>query len=197
MNIDTTQAREAILGRLREARRPWSPLPEVKRYAVPGDPVQNFERKLQEADGRLQRCASRREALAWLSGQIARNGKVVFSAVDDFPGTIALNELSDPHAANVVDVCVADGVMGVGETGSVWVTDESLGLTAAALFCTDLYLLLDSRMIVDGIAEAYSRIDLRGHRYGAFFTGPSATADIEAVHITGAQGEISLTVLLY
>ena len=87
--------------------------------------------------------------------------------------------------------------MGVGETGSVWVTDESLGGAACALFSTDLYLLLDSRKVVDGIHTAYSQLDIRKAAYGSFFTGPSATADIEAVHITGAQGEISLTVLLY
>lgn len=34
-------------------------------------------------------------------------------------------------------------------------------------------------------------------QYGSFFTGPSATADIEAVHITGAQGPLAMTVLLY
>ena len=45
--------------------------------------------------------------------------------------------------------------------------------------------------------DAYNFIDLKNNQYGSFFTGPSATADIEAIHITGAQGEISLTVFLY
>jgi len=60
-----------------------------------------------------------------------------------------------------------------------------------------LFIFLDSSKIVHGLHEAYASLNLREHQYGSFYTGPSATADIEAVHVTGAQGPLSLTVLLY
>lgn len=194
----TTTSREAILAKIRAARPAEAVAhPKVSAYPVGGDAVENFCAALHGLDGNAMLFSSRDEALDWLKGTIDTGSKVVFSAVDDCPGSITAGQLSDPHAANVVDVCIAEGVLGVGETGSVWVTDGALKVPAAALFSTDLYLLLDTRKIVDGIHEAYRRIDLRANSYGAFYSGPSATADIEAVHVTGAQGEITLTVLLY
>lgn len=191
-----SSSREEILARIRAGKPAPVPHPGVKLYSVPGDPVDNFVEKLKAADGDAVFFESRADAIAWLVEKI--NGeKVIFSAVDDMTGNLPLEKIADPHAANIIDVCVADGVLGVGETGSVWVDNETLKVAAAALFSTDLYLLLDRREIVDGLHEAYRRVNLGSRQYGAFYTGPSATADIEAVHVTGAQGEISLTVLLY
>ena len=68
---------------------------------------------------------------------------------------------------------------------------------ANGLFAINLYLLLDHNKIVDGLQDAYAMMDLSQVQYSSLFSGPSATADIEAVHITGAQGPVSLTVLLY
>lgn len=190
-------SREAILSRVRAAKIGSTEHPAVKKYSFPGDATDNFENMVEKFDGRVQRFDSRKDAISYLEDIIDQNRLTVFSSAEGYEGNIRLNDISDPHLANVVNVCVTEGILGVGETGSVWVTDESLGLTAAALFSTDLYILLDAKKIVDGIHQAYDHIDLRAHRYGAFYSGPSATADIEAVHITGAQGEISLTVLLY
>lgn len=185
--------RETILNKLRQSGRKPVERPNFDFPKVEGDPVENFTSKLASFDGTTMLFDSRKDAIAWFEGEIDREKQQVYSSVAEVESIT----FSDPHAANVVDVCLAEGELGVGETGSVWVTDKSLGLTAAALFATDLYLLLDSRKIVDGIHTAYSRLDLAATRYGAFYTGPSATADIEAVHITGAQAFTSLTVLLY
>ena len=164
-------------------------LPDVPLYETGGDKVANFIAKLESFDGKAVMVKSREAALRWLDNNIEREGKCVYSAVAGFEGNFEVTDATDPHSAKAV-------VSG-GGTGMVWVTEESLGLTACALFSTDLYLLLDSSAICSGIHQAYEIIDLTSIRYGSFFTGPSATADIEAVHITGAQGEISLTVILY
>lgn len=190
-------SRDIILGRVRRSLPCPVGHPEVPIYTVDGDPIENFKAHLESFDGKLVSFASRDEAMGWLRVHIDTEGKKVYSSVSDFRGNVSDAEVADPHAAHIVDICVANGLLGVGETGSVYVTDESLGLAACALFSTDLYLLLDREKIVDGIHTAYRQIDLTANRYGAFFTGPSATADIEAVRVTGAQGEISLTVLLY
>ncbi|MCM1310605.1 MAG: lactate utilization protein [Bacteroides sp.] len=185
--------RNEILNKLRTSGRELIARPQIHFPKVAGDAIKNFAAKLTAFDGRAILFPSREDAIAWFEGTIDRNRHKIYSSV---PGVESLS-FTDPHAANVVDVCLTEGLLGVGETGSVWVTDKSLGLTAAALFCTDLYLLLDSTKIVDGIHTAYRTINPAATPYGSFFTGPSATADIEAIHISGAQAYTSLTVLLY
>ncbi len=189
-------ARENILNRIKTGHPEAVELPDIPMYGIPGDVVENFIRHLESFDGQCKRFASRSDVLTWLRDNIDTADNTVYSSVDGFKGNFTVAADTDPHSTHVVDICVGDGVIGVGETGSVWVTEESLGLTACALFSTDLYLLLDAKNIYPGMHQAYESLDLGGIRYGAFFTGPSATADIEAVRVTGAQGEISLTVLL-
>lgn len=190
-------SKSEILSRIRQSRPTPVPLPDVPMYDIAGDPVNNFIEKLESFDGKALQFPDRDSALRWLDANIDRKGKVVFSSLPDWQGNLPLSQVADPHAAHVIDTCVAQGLMGVGEMGSVWVTDESLGKGACALMATDLYLLLHRDTILPGMHQAYAALDLRAHPYGSFFTGPSATADIEAVRVTGAQGPVTLTVLLH
>lgn len=185
------------MARLNEIHHKDISHPVVKHYQWPGSALENFKNKLVGFDGAFQDFESREQAISWLEQNIDHSDKKVYSAISEFEGNVKPSEVTDPHHANIVDICVADGCYGVGESGSVWVTDKSLGEPACALFSTDLYLLLPKEKIVSSLQEAYEVINLGSTPYGSFYTGPSATADIEAVHITGAQGEISLTVLLY
>ena len=58
-----------------------------------------------------------------------------------------------------------------------------------------LVVLLDPNEIVDDMQEAYARVRLDRTAYGCFMMGPSATGDIEATLVHGAQGVRSLNVL--
>lgn len=189
-------SRDAIFSRIRAGKPKSYDAPEVPQYKWPGDPVENFQKQLKAFDGNSFVFNSRGEALDWLKNNLPE-GKEICSAVADFKGSSTPDDYPDPHKCTNIDICVAEGLLGIGEMGSVLVTDKSLGKPACALLCTDLYLLLDKSKIVDGVHTAYHKIDLGDAAYASFFSGPSATADIEAIHITGAQAEISLTVLLY
>ena len=197
MAIDTTSSRDLILDKIKNGKQHLLKLPNVPMFAYTGDLLEGFTQRLNGFDGKAIDFQNRAEAIDWLNKNIDKSNKCVFSNLTDYDGTIHLNGLKDPHAAHIIDICLAEGVLGVAETGSVWVTNARLGLAAAALLSTDLYLLLDKKTLVGGLHEAYHTLNIRDTQYGAFYTGPSATADIEAIHITGAQGEISLTVLLY
>lgn len=189
-------SKDKILSRIREGKPASVERPDIPIYTWPGDPVDNFKSKLQGFDGKALEFGSRGEAVEWLKNNIDTSRKI-YSAIAEYQGNVTDSDVADPHNAHNVDICVGEGLLGVGETGSIWVTNVSLGLAACALLSTDLYLLLDKTKILGSLQDAYENIDLRSTSYGSFFTGPSATADIEAVHITGAQGEISLTALLY
>lgn len=191
--------RAIIISHIRAGLPAPEPHPDVPVYRWPGDPVDNFISKLEAFDGSAERFATRRDALTWLAKQSDMDDavKIIYSSADGVGSNISEESIADPHNAHVIDTCVTESRLGVGETGSVWVTDESLRHAACALLSRHLYVLLDSTRIVGGLHEAYAALHLADHAYGSFYTGPSATADIEAVHITGAQGEISLTVILY
>lgn len=168
-------------------------------YPCAGDHVEAFIRHLLSFDGRAVKFATREDAVKWLSAQPDMNPSehIIYSSTDAVEGNFSEDRLVDMHNAHLIETCVTEGEMGVGEMGSIWVTDKSLRHAACALLSRRLYILLDSANIIGGLHEAYSRIKLRENQYGSFYTGPSATADIEAVHITGAQGPLSLTALIY
>lgn len=172
-------------------------LPDIPKFEIPGDMIQNFVSHLKGFDGTPLLFGNRQEAVSWLSEKLNGQNRKVVSVIEDFKGNLKLSDFGSEAAMHIVDVFVGEADLGVGETGSLLVTTAGLGSPAAALFSTDLYLLIDRAKIVDGIQTAYELTDMEANRYTAFFTGPSATADIEAVHITGAQGEISLTALIY
>lgn len=175
------------------------PLPDVPMYPWPGDPLAGFISHLEGFDGKAVKFATRAEALRWLATQpeMAPSQNAVYSTLDDVTGNFGEKDLTDLRNAEKINTCVTEAEMGVGEMGSVWVTDRTLRHPACALMSRHLFVLLDASKIVGGLHQAYARLILRNQQYGSFFTGPSATADIEAVHITGAQGPLSMTVLLY
>ncbi len=196
MNEDS---RNEILARVRAGLPQSYELPEVPMYPFAGDKVAEFLDHLLAFDGRAVKFTTRDNAIAWLSAQpdMDKSNRVIYSSAAGVEGNFGEERLADMHNAHEIETCVTEGEMGVGEMGSIWVTDSSLRHAACALLSRRLYILLDSRNIVGGLHEAYSKIKLRENQYGSFYTGPSATADIEAVHITGAQGPLSLTALVY
>lgn len=188
-----------ILARIRSGKPALIPLPDVPAYGWPGDPLENFVGKLLSFDGKAVKFKTRADALAWLAGQPEMDSSkmAIYSSAEGVTGNVSEDDVADLHNAHKIDTCVSESSMGVGEMGSVWVTDESLRHAACALLSRRLFMFLDAKKIVGGLHEAYASMKLADHQYGSFYTGPSATADIEAVHITGAQGPLSLTVMIY
>lgn len=188
-----------ILDRIRAGKPELCPLPDVPMYGYPGNPLDDFVEHLLSFDGKAIKFKTREDAVSWLKTQPEMDSTkmTIYSATDGVEGNVSEDELTDLHNAHNIETCVAESSMGVGEMGSVWVTDESLKHAACALLSRRLFIFLDSKKIIAGLHDAYASLRLADHQYGSFYTGPSATADIEAVHITGAQGPLSLTVMVY
>lgn len=197
--MDQQDIKNEILSRIRAGKPALHPLPDVPMYHCTGDPVGNFISRLLSFDGRAMKFRTQQDAIGWLRTVPEMNLEriAVYSTADGVDGNITEEDIADLHNAHRIETCVTESDLGVGEMGSVWVTDESLGHAACALFARHLFVFLDSSRIIGGLHQAYASLNLGEHQYGSFYTGPSATADIEAVHITGAQGPLSLTVLLY
>jgi hypothetical protein len=82
----------------------------------------------------------------------------------------------------------------VAESGAVWLTQEDLMVSALGFLSQHLIVLLDPEQIVADMHDAYARVRLDQTAYGCFMMGPSATGDIEATMVHGAQGVRSLNV---
>lgn len=192
-------SRQKILARIRIGKPESRPLPEIPHYSWPGNAVENFISHLLNFDGKAIKFRTRSDAVAWLDKQeetdVSRHA--IYSTAAGVKGNMDENELADLRNGGKIEACITEGELGVGEMGSIWVTDKSLGKPACALLSRQLFIFLDSAHIINGLHEAYASLELGDNQYGAFYAGPSATADIEAVRITGAQGPIAMTVLLY
>ena len=128
---------------------------------------------------------------------LLEGSRLVCSAVPEIVGERELATVVDPRTLADVDHAVVRAAFGVAETGSVLLTDTDLKVNALAYLAQHLIVLLDPAEIVVNLHQAYARAEFHEHRYAAFHSGPSATADIEGVLILGAQGVRSLSVLLF
>ena len=191
-------SRDTILAAVRRNE----PKKKVQLPAIPvfagydADRIPKFQSNLERMGGRSFALAGPAEVEAKITS-LFPEAKVICSAVAEIQGTRKATSPSDPRELQDVDVGIVRGQFGVAETGSVWLTDSDLVLSALGFLPQHLVVLLDTNELVGNMHDAYARIDLGNTPYGCFMTGPSATADIEGVLIHGAQGVRSLTVLLF
>jgi L-lactate dehydrogenase complex protein LldG len=177
------------------------------RASIPRDPVEHpqipvfrradtnlkatFEKHLQEAGGVAHDIGNPTEAQARLAS-LHPTANVICSAVPEIPGTRRAEDIRDPHELADVDVGVVRARFGVAESGAVWLTQEDLIVDSLGFLSQHLVVLLDPNELVADMHEAYARVRLDQTAYGCFMMGPSATGDIEATLVHGAQGVRSL-----
>ena len=102
----------------------------------------------------------------------------------------------DPHALASLDVLVCESSLGVAENGAVWVATSDTAFRAALFLAARVVIVVGEEALVDDLHQAYERIDVRSHTFGAFVAGPSKTADIEQSLVIGAHGPKELTLVL-
>ncbi|WP_028295987.1 LutC/YkgG family protein [Olivibacter sitiensis] len=167
--------------------------PRLPSFEVAGkDLKRTFEESLSKAGGKLFDIANKEEALQ-LFAELYPDAKVVCSATAEWTGNKSLEEVSAPGELENVDVAVIRARFGVAETGMVWLTEHELIVNSLAFLAQHLVILLDPDEISENMHTAYRRVDLQRADYGVFVMGPSATADVGAVLVRGAQGPRSLS----
>jgi L-lactate dehydrogenase complex protein LldG len=188
-------SREVILGAIRsklpnqQVEHPG--IPVFQRIDSPLKP--EFEQHLQQAGGIAHDVRTVAEVEATLM-TLHPGAKVVCSAVPEIAGTRRVEKVHDPHELADVDVGVVRAQFGIAETGAIWLTQEDLVVNALAVLSQHLIVLLDPEQIVPDMHEAYRRVRLDETAFGCFMMGPSATADVEATLVHGAQGARSLNI---
>lgn len=190
-------SRDAILSAIR-ANLPTldRTLPHVPPFdaAAPASLLALFKESLLNMGGDFVDVSSGEDPLQPIRARLAA-AKVVCSATPEVTGNRELSSIRAPRDLADVDIGVVRAAFGVAETGSVCLTEHSLGVNSLGYLPQHLIVLLDPADIVINLHHAYRRPEfLKGH-YAVFHTGPSATADIEGVLIHGAQGVRTLTVV--
>lgn len=172
------------------------PLPPIPAFPKSERPLlDEFREKLVVGAGTWHDVAGSEEAQKLLHA-LHPDARVVCSATPEIKGNKDPGAILNPHDLNDVDIGVIRARFGVSETGMVWMTGEDMGSIALGFLSQHLVILLDPSELVSDMYEAYARVQLECHRYGCFMLGPSATADIGAYMVHGAQGARSLAVFL-
>jgi L-lactate dehydrogenase complex protein LldG len=188
--------RDEILAKVRASMPPPLPLPDLPVFAAEGgSKLDRFRTALERMGGKVAEAPADNDLDA-LVRKLFPDAKVVCSATKEVAGNRTLGVVKAPTELADVDVGIVRAAFGVAETGSVWLTEEELGVNALAFLSQHLVVLLDPDRIVGNMHDAYRDRNRFDAAYGVFMTGPSATADIEGVLIHGAQGIRSLTAVL-
>ncbi|MBY0488847.1 MAG: LUD domain-containing protein [Gemmatimonadaceae bacterium] len=88
------------------------------------------------------------------------------------------------------------GVVGVAESGAVWVVPRTADDRQQLFLAEHVTLVVSRASLVDTLHDAYAAIDIAAAPFGCFVAGPSKTADIEQTLVIGAHGPLGLTVEL-
>lgn len=170
------------------------PYPKINIASQNQQPLQEeFEKNLLVGAGTFHSLKNLEEA-EQLIKQLHPEAKVICSATSEIKGNKDLTKVEDPHDLADVDVGIIRAEFGVAENGMVWITEKDLKINALGFLSQHLIILLKPDQLVRNMHEAYKRIDLNSTNYGCFMYGPSATGDIAAVMVRGAQGARSLAV---
>jgi L-lactate dehydrogenase complex protein LldG len=193
-------SREEILRALRRVKPADVPLPEVGRGATRyPDPVKQYLEALAVVGGsgvRVLDAAQLRGEVRALAERLGAR-RVVSRVPEASEGNSRLEELSDPHQMEGIDLAIVRGAFAVAENGAVWVSTAGLGRNRGVFVVTQhLALVVHTLDIVHDMHEAYERVSFEGAGFGLFIAGPSKTADIEQSLVIGAHGARSCTVFL-
>lgn len=106
------------------------------------------------------------------------------------------DNLQSPHQLANIDLAIIQGDIGVAENACIWIP-QLVKYKALYFIAEEIVIILDKKMIVDNMHQAYEKISFPEKGFGIFISGPSKTADIEQSLVVGAHGPKGLTVLLY
>lgn len=122
----------------------------------------------------------------------------------DFPQSLlpegfeiaADNNLS-PAELDRFDAAVTLGALAIAETGTVILEGVSGQGRRATTLVPDVHVcVLNAENVVTNVPEAFAKLDSAATLPLTFFSGPSATADIEMTRIKGVHGPRYLHILL-
>ena len=110
---------------------------------------------------------------------------------------VSTDDNLSPAELDRFDAAVTLGALAIAETGTIVLEGVSGQRRRATALVPDVHVcVLNASDIVTTVPEAFARLDSAATLPLTFFSGPSATADIEMTRIKGVHGPRHLHILL-
>jgi L-lactate dehydrogenase complex protein LldG len=210
----TSESRSAILARIRSAnkgsqdaerQREWASLPRdyrIQGSLNPADRLKLFDERIRHYNGTpFYSSGDIRTDVAKI---LTDRGKQTLIVPPDLPGAwlpegfhfirdenLSKDQLN--HADGVVTACT----LGIALTGTVVLESSATQGRRAITLIPDYHLcVLRKDDVVELVPEAIRRLESIKNRPLTFFSGPSATVDIEMTRVRGVHGPRTLDILL-
>ncbi|SCK07107.1 LUD domain-containing protein [Vogesella sp. LIG4] len=184
-------SREQILAKLRQNRPQGPALPDI--HAVPfiryDDKLAAFAGLIRNLGGEAITLAAGQSVLDAVQQRWPQHGRLADLT------TATPEQVASPHDWQDVDVAIIPGQLAVAENAAVWVSNAGNDWRSIYFLTQKLVLVVPRDAIVDTMRDAYSRIDIAEHGFGAFISGSSRTADIEQSLVMGAHGAMAALVI--
>lgn len=190
--------RDAILKAVQKNKPRLIPLPEINldAFEEPIDLLETFKEKAALVGGRIIALDAIKNIDSEIQKLYPNASKIISCIKESNLGTISISEKTNPHELEAVDLAIINGEFGVAENGAVWISEDNFSIRVLPFISNDLVIILNKEKLCSNLHEAYKLISERNRTFGLFISGPSKTADIEQCLVIGAQGAMSLTIIL-
>lgn len=190
--------REAILKSVKANKPSLISLPEIKldSFEEKINLLEVFKEKVVLVGGTVKEIESP-ESIDSEIKKIYPKAKNIINCTDvSSLETVLISKKTKPQDLENVDLAIVNGEFGVAENGAVWICEDRIPIRVLPFIANDLVIVLDKKELCYNMHQAYSLISQRERSFGVFIAGPSKTADIEQCLVIGAQGAMSLTIIL-
>lgn len=192
-------SRDKILAAIKLAQPELSALPEVDPLNhKTANPLETFSTVLKGIGGNVEVLAHADDLRTAVQKRFPGPGRMVSnlasSVLDGFAERLDLS--LEPISLEDTELAILPASFGVAENGSVWLSEEQMGIRVLPFICQHLAVVLPVSELLSNMHEAYMRLGLNISPFGAFIAGPSKTADIEQSLVLGAHGPKTMTVFL-
>ena len=191
-------SREKILNAIRQNKPAVLQLPaiDLTQFSSAANLQEDFIQNLEAIGGKVVWVKEKKEAVSVIASLFPLAKMIVSLVAEVDISTIDPKVIVSAKELDELDVAVIDAQFGVAENGAVWVSDKDLGNCVIPFIAAHMVVVLNQKNILENMHEAYRRLAGFDDGYGVFIAGPSKTADIEQSLVIGAQGPLSLTLIL-
>jgi L-lactate dehydrogenase complex protein LldG len=191
--------REAILKSIKENKPTFIPLPvlDINNFKEDINLLDEFKEKVKLVGGSIKELSSSETIEKVIKDKYPKTKDIVdCSNQSNSLATFSISEETDPKDLQAIDLAIIKGEFGVAENGSVWISENVFPIRVLPFITNDLVIILEKDKICQHMHKGFELISNRERTFGVFISGPSKTADIEQCLVVGAQGAMSLTILL-
>ena len=190
--------RASILKSIKRNKPELVTIPEIdlNLFAEKLDVIETFKSNVQLVGGNLREMSQKEELDTVITALYPKAQRIVSQIPGSNLGNVSITKETDPNSLENIDLAIIKGEFGVAENGAIWISDNQFPVRVLPFITNDLVLVLSKEDVCLHMHDAYKKIASRERSFGLFISGPSKTADIEQCLVIGAQGAMSLTVVL-